>query len=142
MTQSYNVRDANYIASNALPADNVNSNGTALDLGAALTQNGARLANCELLLTAPALDTNAIPDTTTMTYHIEASATSNFASITTLAASAIVQTGNNGAAADTFRMKIPSDCPRYIRSRAIGADVGNAAIGNCAGSSMTLELLF
>jgi hypothetical protein len=89
-----------------------------------------------LLLSAPALLTGALPDTVTATYTLQHSDT-NF-SAATLSGSCIVQTGNTGAAAGTFRMKLPSNCKRYIRASVVTAT--NA--GNCAGSSMTLELLF
>jgi len=142
MTQSYNLRDAQMIKSDVLPAAaSTTKNGTAIDLGDALTANGARLALCELLLSAPALTTTILPDTKTMTYSIEACAASDFGSgVVTLAGSCIVQTGAGtaGAAAATFRAKLPTDCPRYIRAKAVsGANTTDASA-----LSMKLELLF
>jgi len=138
MGKSFNLRDAKFIETDALPASASTVNGTALDLGTALTQNGARLEACELLLTAPALLTAALPDTVTAKYSLECSAVANFATTTPISTTCLTQTGNTGAAAQTFRMKLPSDCLRYVRAKVITST--NA--GNCAGSSMTLELLF
>lgn len=141
MTKSYNVRDANFVKSNALPADaSTTVNGTAIDQGDALTQNGARLAPCELLLSVPAVTTVMVPDTKTITYSIESSVDAAFTSPIALASSCIVQTGAGGAgaAAATFRMKVPSDCARYIRAKA----VSGANVTDSSSLSMTLELLF
>ena len=137
----HGVRDASLKETKALPAAAGTVNSDGIDLGA-LSDRGGRFLDCEVLLSAPALGATALPDTTTMTYSIQSSATSNFAATTTLAGSCIVQTGSTGAAASTFRMKIPSNCQRYIRASAVGADVGNVSLGNCAGSELTLELLF
>lgn len=133
---TYGVRDAALYAADALPSSATTKNGTGIDLGAALSSRGARLEPCELLLSAPALNTANLPDTVTAIYSIQAGAdNSTFA--TPIATSCITQTGNTGAAAASKRIKLPSDCPRYIRASVITAT--NA--GNCAAKSMTLELL-
>jgi hypothetical protein len=143
MTQSYEVRDALLIKADALPADAGTVNGTAIDLGA-VGSHGARLENCEVKLSAPALTVTQLPNTTTATYSIQASAASNFDGAVTLASGCIVQTGAGGAgaAADSFRLKLPTDCPRYLRAVVVGADVGEAGFGDCSDADMTLELLF
>jgi hypothetical protein len=141
MTQSYNVRDASLISEDALPASTGAANGTALDLGT-LSDISARVAPMEMLLSAPVLNATLLPNGCTCTYKIEVSNASNFATNTTLIAAAITQTGANGAAASTYRFKIPSDCKRYIRAVATTADNGNTAAGNCAAKKMTLEMLF
>jgi hypothetical protein len=136
-----NVKDALLIKSNALPNNaSTTVNGTALDPGNALTGRGAYLAQCELLLSAPALNTTMLPDTRTMTYSIEGSVDSAFTSPIALASGCIVQTGagSAGAAAATFRMKIPSNAPRYIRAKA----VSGASTTDASSLSMTLALLF
>lgn len=134
----FNVRDANLIITRALPngAATVNSNG--IDLGSK-TAWGDRLAQCELLLSAPALTTTQQPDAKTLTYTIQHDDASDFGSAATLAGSVIVQTGAGGAgaAAATFRMKIPTNCKRYVRVAIVGS-----ATGDSSGASATLELLF
>lgn len=139
MTQSYNLRDAEFIKTDALPSAAGTGNGTALDMGNATTQNGARLEAAELLLTAPALSALQLPSAVTATYSIESAVDSAFTSPKTLAGSAIVHTGDgNAVASSTFRMKLPSDCHRYVRAKVV--TLTNA--GNCAAASMTFELLF
>jgi len=139
---THNVRDALLIKTDALPdAASTTVGGTAMDLGNALTARGARLESCELKLTVPALTTTMLPDTKTMTYSIQACAASDFGSgVVELASGCVVQTGASsaGAAADSHRMKLPTDCPRYVRAKAVsGADVTDSS-----SLDMTLELLF
>jgi hypothetical protein len=131
------VRDATLKSVNALPNAAGTVNGTVIDLGP-ITDVSARTELVEAMLTAPALTIAQLPNAVTATYSIQASALPNMASPTTIAGSCIVQTGANGAAGTTFRFKLPSNCPRYLQ--ALVTTVTNA--GNCAGSNMTLELLF
>jgi len=139
--QSLNVRDASMAKENALPAAaSTTVNGTAMDLGP-LTGISSRSENVEALLSAPALTTTILPDTRTMTYSLEACADSAFGSgVVTLAGSCIVQTGAGaaGAAAATFRAKIPGNCPRYLRAKA----VSGASTTDASAVKMKLELLF
>jgi hypothetical protein len=136
---SPSVRDATLKSTDALPnAASTTVNGTAIDLGP-ITGISARSELCEVLLTAPAVTDTMVPNTKTMTYHLETSATSNFASATRVVASAIVQTGaGSGVVTSNYRWKIPSTCQRYLRAVAVsGANTTNAAAVD-----MTLELLF
>ena len=138
--KSYNLRDAALIKEDALPAGaSTTVNGTALDLQTASGQNSARLAPVELLLSAPALTTTMLPDSRTMTYSLQCDEDSAFGSPRTLVASCIVQTGGSsaGAAADTYRMKLPSDCERYVRAVA----VSGASVTDSSSKKMKLELL-
>ncbi len=139
--KSFELRDALLKKEDALPNNaSTTVNGTSLDLGSAMGQNDARLADCELLLTAPALNTTMLPDTRTMTYSLQCDEDSAFGSPRTLVASCIVQTGaaGAGAAEATFRMKLPSDCERYIRAVA----VSGASVTDSSSLKMKLELLF
>lgn len=112
---------------------------TGFDLGA-LTARGARLADCELKISAPALTTTELPDADTCTYSIETDDNSSFSSAKIVNAAILVQTGAGGAGADAaaVRFKPPSDCERYIRVKAILA----GGTGDCSGSSLTASLLF
>lgn len=136
---TFNVRDANFIKSDVMPAAaSTTKAGTALDLGAALTGRGAHLEKCELLLTMPALTTTMVPDTKTMTYSIEMSTDLAFTSPVTLFT--VTKTGatSAGVAADTFRQKLPGNCYRYVRAKA----VSGANVTDSSAVSMKLELLF
>ncbi len=99
----------------ALPSSASSStNSTAVDLG---TGNHKPEA-IELELSVPALSSTIVPDTRTVTYIIESSSAANFATIDqTLMAE--VQTGASGAGVSAFlkRVRLPSNCARYVRFR-------------------------
>jgi hypothetical protein len=139
MSDTYNLRDATFVKSDAMPNNaSTTKTGTALDLGSALTARGVRVAECELLFTMPALTTTMAPDTRTMTYSIESSSTSTFDSATTLWSLQKAGAGGAGIVADTFRMKIPSNCDRYVRVKA----VSGVSTTDASAVLMKLELLF
>jgi len=133
----YNLKDADLIVTKALPATDGAVNTDAIDLGAP-SARADLVAGCELLVEAPALTTTELPDADTMTYKVEMDTTSAFSSATTLADSLILQTGAGGAgaAAASARLKLPTDCERYIRVVATGA----GGIGDASGKSVTASL--
>jgi hypothetical protein len=92
--------------------------------------------NLELELSVPALTTVMVPDTKTVTYIVETSATSNFAAVDqTLMAE--VQTGAGGAGVGEFlkRVRLPSNCARYVRFKVtLGAGTTTAAAVNATGT--------
>jgi hypothetical protein len=138
--QSFNVRDAALKSSDTLPnAANTTVNGTAIDLGP-ITGISSRNERSEVLLSAPAQTVTTLPNADTLTFALQSSNTANFATNTTLVTNAIVQTGNAGAAATTFRYKVPSNCQRYIRGVAVSG-VNTADPSNSAANKMTLEVL-
>lgn len=100
------------------------------------TAQGQTPPEVELLLTAPALTTGELPDAVTVTYNILTAANSTLSGNSTLISSAIVQTGSTGAAAATYRFRIPTTAARYIGFNAVGS--GN---GTRSGKSATLEVL-
>jgi hypothetical protein len=75
-----------------------------------------------------------------MTFSLQTATDAAFTSPITLAGSCIVQTGaaGAGAAAATFRQKIPSNSARYLRAVA----VSGANTTDSSALKMTLELLF
>ena len=94
-------QDASLINSNALPALSGSANevnGTPLDSGSPSRHGASTWRRCELVLTAPALTTAQLPDGTTMSYSIVASASASLSNPVTLAGACIVQTGSGGAA--------------------------------------------
>ncbi|MCL4193983.1 MAG: hypothetical protein KJZ87_19755 [Thermoguttaceae bacterium] len=134
----FNVKDASLVRSVALPngANTVYSDG--IDLGA-LSGRGARLYEAELLIEAPALVTADLGDGATMKYSIQTDDDAAFGSPTVVAADVIVQTGAGGAgaAAQTYRWRIPTGCERHVRVRAV-----NSAAGDASDKSMTVSLCF
>jgi hypothetical protein len=137
----YNVRDALLKQTVALPSSAGTAVITAFDLGEVSASPAADfVAKCELLISAPALNTTQLPDTTTVTYSIEQS-TDNFATNTVvLADKVLVQTGASsaGAAANTARYRPPENVSRYLRVKA----TTGANSGDCSAKSLTAELLF
>ena len=140
---SYQVRDALTRLTLALPNGAATAYATpGIDLGA-LSTSGRNLADCELLLSAPALTTGQQPDAKTLIYSILIDTVDPIdASSTVMNLSVLTQTGAGGAgaAAATWRGKIPT-----VFSLASARIVGFRAIGSAAGdasaASATLELL-
>lgn len=131
----YNKRDANLKQTKALHSGAGSDSITGFDLG--LTTKSDFVTPCELLLTAPALTTSALPDAGTMIYTVETDDNSSFSSATNLG-TILTQTGAGGAgaAAATARWKPPTNVERYIRVKATKSGTGDAS-----GVSMTVELL-
>ncbi len=137
----FRIADTDFNETAALPADagsGAATNTDALDLLTA-ADGADRLADCELKVSAPALTTDELPDDCKIHYRIEES--SDDSAWSTLAEDVIVQTGDSGADAATARLRLPTDCPRYVRLYAEGEDITNT-VGDCSDKDMTLELLF
>lgn len=118
----------------ALPAAaSTSTNSTAIDLGVA---SGDAPENIELELSVPALSTTIAPDTRTVTYIIETSTTSNFAAIDqTLMQEVGTGAGAAGIGAFLKRVRIPSNCARYIRFKiTFGASTTTGAAVNATGT--------
>lgn len=131
------MRDALKKVTKALPNGAANVTSDAIDLEN--TSRADEIRGIEMLLSAPALTTTEQPDSKTMIYDIIYSANSDLSSPTTYIAAAITQTGAGGAgaAAATYRFKLPSNAARYWGAKATGS-----ASGNSSTKSLTLEMLF
>lgn len=120
----------------ALPASASSStNSTNIDLETAYAGN-FRTEGFELELSVPALNATIVPDTRTVTYIIETSTTSNFAAVDQTLLS-VVQTGASSAGVGAFleRVRIPSNCARYVRFKiTFGASTTTGAAVNATGS--------
>ena len=134
------LADANLSVSKALPAAAAGTSSTAgIDLEKSAA--GLHLAQCELEISAPALDGTALPDGKTETYKIEHDNDAAFGTKADLFPSAIVQTGKTstgGADAVTKRYRLPTDVKRYVR---LTCTAGTGA-GDASAASMTAKLLF
>lgn len=117
----------------ALPAAaSTSTNSTTLDLGADVHDT----ETVELELSVPALSTTIVPDTRTVTYIIEASTTSNFAAIDqTLLQEVATGAGGVGVGAFNKRVRLPSNCARYVRWKiTFGASTTTGAAVNATPS--------
>jgi len=132
------VQDANFDEDLTLPTADGTVQTTGFDLGA-MSARGAFLAQCELRISSPALNTTQLPNDDTLTYSVEA-CDDNSSWDVVLADEVLVQTGAGGAgaAAAVARFRLPSDCPRYIRVKAIAA----GGTGDISGASADVSLLF
>ncbi len=126
------LRDKSLIQTAALPNGAAATQSTGFDLE---STGGEFLADVELELSVPALTSTEVADTQTITYTVETSATSNFASATNIGTLAAV-TGSSGVAATVKRFRLPSTVQRYVRVKATKTGASNAST-----SSMTVSLL-
>jgi hypothetical protein len=138
MAVGHNLRDAQLKVTRALPAAaSATVNADSIDLG-----NGPRgdfNGDHEVLVSAPAVNTTMAPDTRTFTYSLHDSAdNSSFAAIAGMSG-VIVQTGAGGvgAAAATFRCRLPAAVRRYLRL----VIVSGASTADASAVSATIELL-
>ena len=107
------THDRSLVTVKALPDGATTSTADAIDIG-------VNAHPVEVLLACPALALTALPDAKTVTYAIEASKTSNFASKITIGS--VVQTGATGTnpcLAASVNAAVPADY-RYVRFTATG----------------------
>lgn len=131
------VKDLAHKVTKALPSGASSTTTDSVDLGHGTT--GENIATHEFLLTAPAVTTAMLGDAATIKYDIVTSASSDLSGPTTVAKEILVQTGAGGAGAATnsVRFRLPTNCQRYV-----GVKATKSASGDASTVSMTLELLF
>ena len=93
----------------------------------------------ELLVSAPALDATALPNTETVTYKLQHDSDSAFGSATDTA-DILTQTGAGGTGADAAeaRFAIPTDGERYWRVVA----TTSSSTGDCSAEEVEVALVF
>ena len=131
---SRNIQDASLNpAAFALPAAaSTSTTSTAIDF----STDAHKSENIELELSVPALSTTIVPDTRTVTYIVETSTVSNFASIAQTILQD-VQTGAGGAGVGAYlnRVRLPSGCARYVRFKVtFGASTTTGAAISATGT--------
>lgn len=129
-----NVQDAlvNPIAFVLPAAASTSTNSTNIDFGT----GSFKSEEIELELSVPALSTTIAPDTRTVTYIIETCAATNFSTIDqTLLSVAIAGAGGVGVAAFLKRVRLPSNCARYVRFKiTFGASTTDGSAISATGS--------
>jgi hypothetical protein len=108
---------------------------TGIDTG--VSTDGAHLSDIEFVLTAPALVVGDLANGETMKYSVLTDTVNPIdGSSTVLFADCITQTGAGGAgaAAATFRFKLPSNAGRILGVKAV-----NSGAGDASDKSLTLE---
>lgn len=130
------LKDALLRSTHALPNGAATTNGAGIDL--ANSTRGEFVAECEAVITAPALTTGELGDGQTIAYHLYHDTAVGFGS-ETLIATLGTQTGAGGAgaAAAEYRIKLPSTVKRYLRLKTVKTGASNAST-----KSAILELAF
>lgn len=101
----------------ALPTADGTSYSRDFDLG----DDARKGENFELHLSHPALTTTHLPDADTLTANIVAGASSNPTTVILGAVLVSTGAGGAGAAAAEKQVRLPSDCPRYVRVQWVAA---------------------
>ncbi len=129
------LRDLELQVTKSLPNGATTEHSDSIDLGD--TSTSVFVADCEMLIEAPALATAELGDAATMTYDVEHS--DDDETFETLADTVLVQTGADGEGADAneARLRLPSTVRQYVRVAAT-----NSAAGDASDSSMTAGLVF
>ena len=129
------LRDAELQVTKALPGSATTIYTDSIDLEQDTT--GVFVADCELLIEAPALVVGDLANGETMTYDVEHS--DDDESFSDLANGVLVQTGADGAGAVAAeaRLRLPSTVKRYVRVAAT-----NSAAGDASDKSVTAGLVF
>lgn len=130
MKNGFLRKDVGLTKSVDLPNGAATTNSAAIDLGE--NNRSDFVADCEVIISAPALSVTLLPDTQTVTYSLRQSPNANLSGDSELAAGQILQTGAGGAgaAAATRRFRLPTNVQRYVFLRCVktgAADASGAA---------------
>lgn len=136
---SFAVKDAQLVQTKALSNGAGATSTDGFDLGHNAALLGRNLANFDILIEMPALTTTELPDAETYTMSIETDDNAAFSSAKILHANVMQQVGAGGAGAvaKSERVRLPSNCERYVRVK--GTKTGT---GNVSAKVMTVSMLF
>ena len=136
---SRDLKDASFVEADvALPNGNATTYSTDIDLGNALENGQQRPENVELLVSVPALTVTHLPNDETLTVSIVAGAAAS--PTTVILGSVLVSTGAGGAGAvaQEVKVRLPSDCARYVRAKFDGS----ATAGDMSAVDAEVSLVF
>jgi hypothetical protein len=136
LTRGLLAKDQGLQVTKALPNGATTIYTAGIDLG--VGTSGSVPAHAELLIEAPLLAFADLGDAATMKYEVQHDTDSAFGTAVSLYGTVLTQTGAGGvgAAAATKRVRLPSDCSRYIRVAAT-----NSAGGDASDKTLTVTLL-
>lgn len=113
-----NIKDASLNEIDvALPTSDGTTYSADIDLGAEAYKG----ENYELEISVPALTTTHLPDADTLTANVCAGASAEPTTVLLGAVSVQTGAGGAGAAAKTTRVRLPSNCPQYVRVQFVAA---------------------
>lgn len=132
-----NIKDAELTKSFALPNGAATTNSAGIDL--ATSNRGDFVADCELVVNAPACTTGQLGDTQTLTYSVRHDDNADFSTDSELMPAVVVQTGAGGAGAVAAekRLRLPLNVKRYVRVRCVKTGASNASTASCEMSIRT-----
>lgn len=128
---SRQIQDALFVVTRALPA----ADGTVTSSDIDLKADAMKPENVELHITVPALTATHLPNADTLTITVQAGAA---ATPTTALFSLPVITGSTGYAGNTFKFRLPPDCPRYLNVKFVAA----GGTGDISAVNATVKLVF
>ena len=118
----------------ALPGADGTVYSDAFDLGA----ESYKGENYELEIAMPALTTTHLPNADTLTVNVCAGSTTTPTAVILGAVSVQTGAGGTGAAANTVRVRLPSNCPQYVRAQFVAA----GGTGDMSGEDAVVGLRF
>jgi hypothetical protein len=127
-----NIQDKDFIITRALPTADGTVTSSDIDLGAAPYKG----ENFEIEISVPALSSTLLPNADTLTVTVQGG--SSATPSTTLGLVRVITGTGSTIAAQKFRYRLPSDCPRYVNVKFVAA----GGTGDQSGSSATVKLLF
>lgn len=133
----YGLKDAELSVTDNMPGATASADLGDFDIGN--SERGDFVAGCEILVESPALTTAELPNTETITVDVTASGDAAFATERVIANDVPLQlgAGGAGAAAGKARVRLPTDCPRYVR-----VALTNSGAGNPSAKEATASLVF
>lgn len=131
-----NITDSTYSTTFALPASASSSTNqaTPFDLGT----DTVKPENVEIEMSVPALTDTMVPNTRTTTYIIETCTATNFSTIDATLYTKTFTGAGSGVAAQVIRVRLPSNCARYVR----GKITHGASTTDSSSVSATIALKF
>lgn len=130
------LKDASLNQTFALPNGAATTYGADIDLGA--TTGDRVSAGHEFEVTIPNFAVGNLANSETVTINLYSGAAAEPTTIEAGTLAVYTGAGGVGATGSTFRVKVPSDCPRYIR---FGA-VKTGATGDASSLSATVNRIF
>ena len=133
------LKDASFVEPDvALPNGNATTYSSDIDLGNALENGQQRPENFELLVSVPLLTVTHLPNDETLSVSIVAGAAAS--PTTVVLGNVLVSTGAGGSGdvAKEVKVRLPSNCPRYVRAKFDGS----ASAGDMSAVDAEVSLVF
>lgn len=131
---SRNINDANFSVTRALPTSNGTVTSTDINIEGG-TYNAPE--NVDLEIVIPALNATQLPNASTLQVTVQGGASAS-PTAELFRAPVLTGAGGVGAASVTHRFRLPSNCPKFLNVKFVGA----GTTGDQSGATATIKLLF